>query len=72
VNSDIIVDYDATNCGAMATGGGYLSQEGAGRFSLEFLPCTDNISTTIEKKSRRTDVGFRCLIEIPESFYYSE
>jgi VCBS repeat-containing protein len=53
INSQII-GSQSTGCGGMATGGSYLSGNGAGVWNLEAVPCTDAIgSVTIQ------DVTFR-------------
>jgi hypothetical protein len=50
---------DANNCGAMATGGSYLSGSDAGTYSFELVPCTDDVPTVAKAHLTLGDISFK-------------
>ncbi len=59
VNSDILA-AESSGCGKMATGGSYLTGNGAGVWNMEAVPCTDALaSITIQDVTIRvTDAAY--------------
>lgn len=71
INAANIFNYDPNYCGAMTTGGSFISGSAAGRYEAEFLPCEEG-SGSNNAYSVSADIGFRCVVPVSSGFYYQD